>query len=130
MAKMRVRFGPAAGLAGLMVFAATVAAAEQRCGWYLMPSPGNLQLQDRDRTWSITSQMQAEGPDAVGAADQAPDFDAKEFVAVGSGGYGYGCACLTVKTDAAAGRITEVTGGAIRPLSACRSDSALPSPEM
>jgi len=44
-------------------------------------------------------------------------------------GYGYGCACLTVKTDAKAKRITRVTGGRIRPLQQCRADKALPAPD-
>jgi MFS family permease len=41
--------------------------AQTRCGWYQMPTPGDLWLTDKDATWSITSQSEAEGPDAVDA---------------------------------------------------------------
>ncbi|MET0428112.1 MAG: DUF4087 domain-containing protein [Microvirga sp.] len=106
------------------------AAAENRCGWYLNPTPGNLLLIDRDGPWWITSQMQANGPDADGADDKAPNFDARQFVKTQPNGYGYGCACLTVETDRSANRVTKVVSGSIRPLSQCRADRSLPKPEM
>src|SRR4051812_3361379 len=84
------------------------AAAENRCGWYLNPTPANLLLIDRDGPWWITSQMQANGPDAEGADDKAPNFDAGQFVKTQPNGYGYGCACLSVETDRQANRITKV----------------------
>ncbi|SMF02533.1 Protein of unknown function [Xaviernesmea oryzae] len=118
-------------LAGVVAFwALQVSAAENRCGWYQMPTPGNLWLTDRDATWSITSQGEAAGPDAVDA-EKAPDFDGRQFVEtnVPGAGYGYGCACMRVDTDAKAQRITKVYSGKIRPLSACRNDKSLPAPQ-
>ncbi|WP_116285628.1 DUF4087 domain-containing protein [Rhizobium sp. LCM 4573] len=107
----------------------TADASETRCGWYQMPTPGNLWLTDREATWSITSQGQATGPDAVDA-ERAPDFDSRQFVEtnVPGAGYGYGCACLQVDTDARSQRIVKVYSGKIRPLSACRNDKTLPAP--
>lgn len=103
--------------------------AENRCGWYQMPTPGNLWLTDRDATWSITSQGQAVGPDAVDA-EKAPDFDEKQFVEtnVPGAGYGYGCACMRVETNPGDRRITRVYSGRILPLAACRNDKSLPKP--
>ncbi|PZR00589.1 MAG: DUF4087 domain-containing protein [Cereibacter sphaeroides] len=102
-------------------------AAERRCGWYINPTPGNLILQDRDGAWWITSQG---GPGAVGVEENAPEFDEKQYVATQPNGYGYGCACMTVATDAAAMQITQVFAGDILPLSKCQADPSLPKPEM
>jgi hypothetical protein len=110
------------------VFPAAASAAENRCGWYQMPTPGNLWLTDKDATWSITSQGGADGPDAEGV-DKAPDFDPKQFVETeGPGGYGYGCACMEVETSAKDQRITKVISGRILPLADCKNDKSLPSP--
>uniref|UniRef100_UPI0035A8BB84 DUF4087 domain-containing protein n=1 Tax=Mesorhizobium sp. LHD-90 TaxID=3071414 RepID=UPI0035A8BB84 len=104
-------------------------AAERRCGWYSNPTPGNLWLIDRDATWTIASQGEADGPDAAGV-DNAPDFDPKQFVKTQhpEQDYGYGCACMTVETDAGKQRITRVFAGKILPLAKCRSDKGLPPP--
>ena len=105
------------------------AAAERRCGWLVAPTPANLWLVDRHGTWGITSQGQAAGPDAVGA-DRIPAFDSSQFVEtnVPGAGYGYGCACLTVETDAAEKRVTRVFAGDRLPLARCRADRSLPPP--
>ena len=105
-------------------------AAETRCGWYMNPTPGNLWLMDKDATWTITSQGDADGAEAKGI-DNAPDFDDRQFVETNNpgSGYGYGCACMSVTTDAANEQITEVFSGEIKPLSVCKADKALPSPD-
>lgn len=103
--------------------------AENRCGWYQMPTPGNLWLTDREGTWSITSQGQAVGPDAIDA-ERAPDFDMKEFVSTGvpGAGYGYGCACISMEVDAKSKRVIRIHSGKIKPLSDCKSDKSLAEP--
>jgi hypothetical protein len=102
--------------------------AEKRCGWYEMPTPGDLWLTDKDATWSITSQGEADGPDAEGA-EKAPDFDPKQFVKTQGSDidYGYGCACLEVETDAGSKRITRVFSGHTLPLATCKNDKSLPA---
>lgn len=102
------------------------AETERRCGWYANPTPGNLELIDRDAAWSITSQGEAAGPNATDA-DNAPDFDGGEFVSTQSG-YGYGCACMNVETDGRRRRISRVISGEILPLARCRADTSLPPP--
>jgi Protein of unknown function (DUF4087) len=101
-------------------------AAEQRCGWYINPTPGNLWLQDTQTIWWITSQNQAEGPDAIGADDNAPQMNGKEYVDKGNG-HGHGCACLTVDTDHKE-KITRVYSGKTIPLARCKADKTLPEP--
>ena len=101
-------------------------AAEQRCGWYINPTPGNLWLQDKDAIWWITSQGQDQGPDAIGADDKAPRMDDKEYVDKGNG-HGHGCACLTVDTDHK-GKITRVYSGQTLSLARCKADKTLPEP--
>lgn len=126
----RVALGTGLLLAILLaVVAVPVPTAEVRCGWYQAPTPGNLWLTDRRATWSITSQGQALGPDAAGA-ERAPAFDLHQFVEtnVPGTGYGYGCACLKVETDAKSRRIVRVHSGRSVPLSQCRSDKSLPAP--
>lgn len=112
----------------LLMVCLDASAGEKRCGWYQMPTPGNLWLTDKDATWSITSQGEADGPDSEGV-DNAPDFDPKQFVETpGTGGYGYGCACMEVETNAKDQRITKVISGHILPLADCKNDKSLPSP--
>lgn len=105
-------------------------AAETRCGWYWNPSPGNLWLLDKDATWTIASQGDADGESAEGI-DNAPQFDPSQFVETNNpgSGYGYGCACMSVTTDKANERITEIFSGTTRPLAACEKDKSLPKPE-
>jgi hypothetical protein len=112
-----------------MFLAADASEAENRCCWYQMPTPGNLWLTDKDATWSITSQGEADGPDAEGV-DKAPDFDPKQFVKTQDPemDYGYGCACMEVETNAKDQRITKVISGRILPLADCKYDKSLPSP--
>ena len=102
-------------------------AAETRCGWYMNPTPGNLWLMDKDATWTITSQAQALGPDAKGA-EKTPDFDPSQFVETNNpgSGYGYGCACMSVRTDRRNARVTQLISARPVPLAQCRSDRALP----
>jgi hypothetical protein len=105
----------------------TAAAAERRCGWYSSPTAGDLLLSDRHGDWWITGG--GEGSDARGI-DNVPQFDDKQFVEtnVPGSGHGYGCACLTVETNARQQRITRVISGQILPLSRCRNDKSLPAP--
>lgn len=112
---------------GLAIIALPAAAqAERRCGWYANPTPGNLILTDRDGDWWIQMQGQPE-PEGL---DKLPAFDERQFVEtnVPGSGYGYGCACLTVATDAEQQRITRVISGEILPLGRCRDDRSLPDP--
>ncbi|EHK53953.1 DUF4087 domain-containing protein [Allomesorhizobium alhagi] len=101
-------------------------AAERRCGWYSSPTPGNLLLTDRHGDWWI--QMQGR-PDPKGI-DNVPAFDDRQFVEanVPGSGYGYGCACMTVETNARQQRITRVIAADILPLARCRNDRSLPDP--
>ena len=121
-----------AAIALALLLAATLnpsaLAAERRCGWYQNPTPGNLLLTDKDGEWWITSQMQANGPDAEGADDKAPQMDDRQYVRTQPNGYGYGCACLTVEVDRQARRITRVIAGQTVPLVRCKQDKALPKP--
>jgi len=85
---------------------------------------------DKDATWTISSQGDADGQGAKGI-DNAPNFDEAQFVETNNpgSGYGYGCACMSVTTDAADERITEIFSGEIKPLGVCKADKALPSPD-
>lgn len=127
---MRKSFTRSALAIVLGLTASGALAAEERCGWYQSPTPGDLLLTDKEASWSITSQGQAAGPDADGV-EKAPDFDKKQFVETNApgAGYGYGCACLNVETDAATQRITKVISGKILPLAQCKNDKSLPNPE-
>jgi hypothetical protein len=108
--------------------AAPAPSREVRCGWIENPTPGNLWLIDKDATWTITSQGQAEGPDADGI-DNIPQGDPKQFVDTSRGaGHGYSCGCLTVETNAKDQRITKVVSGKNLPLAKCKADKTLPKP--
>lgn len=121
---MRPLFATCFSLAIMSLPAA--ADGERRCGWYSSPTPGNLMLTDRDAVWWI--QMQGR-PDPKGI-ENAPAFDERQFVEtnVPGSGYGYGCACMTVETNAKQQRITRIIAGDILPLARCRNDRSLPEP--
>lgn len=65
--------------------------AQNRCGWYDNPTPQNAYLVDTDGEW-ILSEMG--GHEASG--DWRPAFKESDWVLSGNGGYGYGCACMSV----------------------------------
>ena len=113
----------AAALFALCAFAPGAEAKETRCGWYVNPTPGNYYLTDRDASWWMRSQG---GSVAVGFDDYAPEFDPQQYVELQPNGYGYGCACMSVDTNAADETITRIYSGRILPLSQCMEDPALP----
>ena len=94
--------------------------SEQRCGWYQNPTPANHWLTDADREWLIGAQggFQARG------MDNMPDLTTNGWVNV-NGNYGYGCACMRVRTDRRNGRITQIYSARAVPLSQCRNDRRL-----
>lgn len=110
-----------------IIGAAPAAASERICGWYANPTPGDLLITDRRGDWWITGG--GAGADAKGI-DKAPQLDDKQFVEtnVPGSGHGYGCACMTVETNAKTRRITRVIAGETLPLARCRADKSLPKP--
>ncbi|MER8953116.1 DUF4087 domain-containing protein [Mesorhizobium sp. M0833] len=68
---------------------------------------------------------------ACDGIDNVPAFDDRQFVEtnVPGSGYGYGCACMTVVTNAKRQKITRVISGQILPLARCRNDRSLPNPD-
>ena len=95
-------------------------ASSLRCGWLDNPTPGNASLYDKDGEWTIAVQggHQAEG-------NWPPAFKPGQWVRLGHGGHGYGCACLRVEVDAEGKKILSILSGEARPLSACRKDRAI-----
>ncbi|MGH8081114.1 MAG: DUF4087 domain-containing protein [Lysobacter sp.] len=96
---------------------------ENRCGWFVNPSPGNASLIDRDGEWTIAVQggHQADG-------DWPPPIRESQWVSYGVGSYGYGCACLRVQTDREQMQIKRIVSSQGKPLSQCRRDRALTEP--
>ncbi|PXW92791.1 uncharacterized protein DUF4087 [Sphaerotilus hippei] len=106
-------------LGSALVVSAAVAGPVRRCGWFQNPTPGNAWLVDRDGEWVVGLQggHQAEG--------DWPVFSQARWVRT-NGHYGHGCACLTVRVDAAARTVLRIDAATARPLSACRRDPRLP----
>ncbi|MGE6740804.1 DUF4087 domain-containing protein [Allorhizobium pseudoryzae] len=121
---MQLKFLALALAVGTGLLAAP-AMAENRCGWVQNPTPGNYWLDDRDGSWTILTQGSDLEPDGI---DNMPDFSAGQFVQT-NGYYGYACACMSVETDAAEMRITEIRSVKQLPLSKCKNDRTLPKPE-
>lgn len=57
-----------------------------------------------------------------------PDISEGDYVRT-NGNYGYACACMTVDTDAAEGRILAIHAFRQLPISQCKNDPALSAPE-
>lgn len=96
---------------------------ENRCGWFVNPTPSNAWLIDRDGEWTIAIQgaEQAEG-------DWPPPVRASQWVRYGVGNYGHGCACMRVETDREDMRIKRIVSSEGKPLSQCRRDPKLTEP--
>lgn len=98
-------------------------AQERRCGWIHNPTPANWWLVDRDGRWDIMSQG---GPRPAGM-DNIPDLTERHWVRT-NGYYGYGCACMSVVTDARTQSIRRIGSVQQLPLERCSADRALPPP--
>ena len=96
---------------------------EKRCGWLSNPTPGNWWLRDRQAEWTLGTQ----GSEPVPGMDDLPDMSTKGWVET-NGSHGYGCACLTVTTDARTKEVTRIISGGPVPLRQCRADRRLPRP--
>jgi hypothetical protein len=117
------KFARAAALSALTV-AAPAFARETRCGWIVNPTPANWWLTDHQGEWELGVQGGYQAP----GMDKLPDFTGKQWVKT-NGDYGYGCACLTVETDAKEKRVTRILRAAQRPLKQCGADKKLKRPE-
>lgn len=95
---------------------------ENRCGWFINPTPSNAWLIDRDAEWTISIQggYQAEG--------DWPDIPASQWIKTNVH-YGYGCACMRVIVNKADETILKIKSSNPRPLSACRKDRFLKKKE-
>jgi hypothetical protein len=123
MSRSLVTLSAVALALGLCAATSGAQAKETRCGWYVNPTPGNYYLTDRDASWWMRAQG---GRVADGFDENAPEFDPNEYVELQPNGYGYGCACLSVETNAADETITRIYSGRILPLAQCHDDAALP----
>lgn len=105
--------------------AAATAAAKgvRRCGWLSNPTPANWWLTDSEDQWILGTQ----GADQAPGMDEMPDMSTAGWVET-NGHYGYGCACMTITSDAE-GRVTRIADARPKPLRQCQSDRKLPKPE-
>jgi hypothetical protein len=116
---------PHIAIAAILVLAALpaeAAAKELRCGWLLNPTPANWTLIDRYARWTVATQG---GHQAMGLKTM-PDMKGADWVVTNVGSYGYGCACMTVDTDARRRIVTRIHSARVRKLAACQADKALP----
>ena len=93
-----------------------------RCGWFDNPSPGNAWLHDRDGEWAVSIQGERQ------AKGKWPKFKTSQWVQTGTGGSGYGCACMRVQTNAESKEIIRIFAAYAKSLSACRQDKTLEEP--
>ncbi|WP_186208811.1 DUF4087 domain-containing protein [Burkholderia gladioli] len=88
----------------------TQSKAEKRCGWIENDLPGgDLTLRDRDGVWGIST--------AAGVATGLEQMPATSK--------GDTCGCLSVATDRASKKITQVFGGKVIANSICHADKSL-----
>lgn len=102
-------------------------ADEKRCGWLKKPTPGNVFLADRDGDWILEAQGGYEIPEAQ--FPSWPDFTEKSWVAYGPTGYGYGCVCMNVETEASTMHVLKISHIKVLPLKTCRDDKYLKNKE-
>ncbi len=105
----------------LMLPGRPAAAQERRCGWLENIVVGEWSLTDRDAEWVLSTQAgyRAAGFDAIA------DMDQSGWSETGAS-RGHGCACLTVRTDAATRRVLQVLSAEPLPMARCAADRSLP----
>jgi Protein of unknown function (DUF4087) len=103
-----------------LLAAAPQSAPQTRCGWLQNPTPANWWLIDRDGEWLIGAQGGYQAP----GMDEMPDMSTGGWVEV-NGHHGYGCACMSVTTDARSRRVTRIFSARPVPLRQCRADRRL-----
>jgi hypothetical protein len=108
----------------LLVVVPSSQAIEKRCGWVQNPTPANWWLVDRVGWWTMGIQGGYQAP----GMDNLPDFTEGEYVATNGSAGGYACACMDVNTDRRRMKITRIYSVEQLPLSRCRRDRTLPSP--
>lgn len=113
-----------AGLSAAVLLSPLAAHAQRRCGYLISAAKDDVQLIDKDASWTIRSPHQKAGPDAQGMTHLPSLYD-KRYMSV-SDDQRYGCACLEVETDTSTSRITKVLSGEGVPFKRCENDSALP----
>ena len=101
--------------------AQTSTSFETRCGWFSNPTPGNISLYDADREWIIGVQ----GGHQVATDWDWPNFASDQWVVTNVGSYGYGCACMDVRTNPAAGTINDIRNVRAQAIAICQQDPAL-----
>ncbi|WP_064747799.1 DUF4087 domain-containing protein [Lysobacter antibioticus] len=96
-------------------------AVQNRCGWFINPTPGNAWLYDRDAEWTVGLQggHQAEG--------DWPAIAEGEWVETNRH-YGYGCACMRVIADDRSKQVLRIVSARGLKLEQCRRDRALTEP--
>ena len=116
----------AIGIIGHSEIAAAKSAAprsEKRCGWLDNPTPANWWLTDAAGQWTIGLQGGHQAP----GLNSLPDMRVKGWVET-NGSYGYGCACMQVKTDGNTGLVTRIYSATPLPIKRCLADKKLPRP--
>jgi hypothetical protein len=103
----------------------TLAAFENRCGWFENPTPANMWLDDRDGEWIVSTQG---GRHASGV--DVPDFGGgkSRWVVTNGSSYGYGCACIRGNFDHSSKQVIKIEKFVIKSLTACRADRFLKEP--
>ncbi|WP_083997987.1 DUF4087 domain-containing protein [Picosynechococcus sp. PCC 7003] len=101
--------------------AQTSTSFETRCGWFSNPTPGNISLYDADREWIIGVQ----GGHQVATDWDWPNFAPDQWVVTNVGSYGYGCACMDVRTNPATGTINDIRNVRAQAIAICQQDPAL-----
>jgi hypothetical protein len=109
-------------IAGLLLVCSAHAGEryENRCGWFSNPTPANVSLYDREGEWIIGDQ----GGYQVESDWPWPTFGSSKWVKT-NGSYGYGCACLEMRTDAANHHVVAIRKASVKTLQTCRRDPAL-----
>ena len=92
---------------------------ELRCGWFENSSPNNASFTDKDGEWTVSIQG---GYEAKG---NWPTFKKTEWVKIGTGNYGYGCACIKVMANKDSQEIIEIIKADSKPLLDCKHDKKL-----
>lgn len=103
--------------------AAMAAKGVRRCGWLSNPTPANWWLTDSEQEWVLGTQGGYQAP----GMDEMPDMTTAGWVET-NGYYGYGCACMTIASDAG-GKVTRISDAQPKPLKQCRADRKLPKPD-
>lgn len=102
---------------------------QNKCGWFINPTPQNMWLDTALTEWIISIQGSYQAGYEAEGDWSWPEFAVGQWVHTNGGSYGYGCVCLRGVFNQATKRVVRIYSVKARSLQACRQNPRLRAKE-